>query len=388
MGQQFNSIDSVELIDRIYRTVTGETDWADVCNAISEALPFSGVIMHGFDTSVNYVFMAHSGTWETSYIDSYQEYFHTLSPWVDGHVQRPAGSVYCATDLEPDLAKNHPEFYYDWARPAGRGAGAAVKLFESAAAYGVITLDYELQRSQLYDSGSRRLLETLSPHLCRAIDLKRRLLRTGHADKSFTDLARGHPTPVFIVDSQCRIDWMNVSAQAALAQSRGITQNARGQLRFTESRDNMQLKELVAGATQPCAVHSLAAPATIPVTLTTELQQPNFVSVTPFTGNVSASDQLVNRLLGQKRKALITIIYTSDRHLPAVECVQSSLGITQAEARTVLALANNLSVRAISAQYDISEHTVRTQLKSVFSKTGCRRQSELVQLITTLTRLL
>ena len=59
-------------------------------------------------------------------------------------------------------------------------------------------------------------------------------------------------------------------------------------------------------------------------------------------------------------------------------------GLTPAEARLAIALSNGQSLRDIADQHALSKETVRTQLRTVFDKTGVHRQSELVRLVLSL----
>jgi DNA-binding CsgD family transcriptional regulator len=61
--------------------------------------------------------------------------------------------------------------------------------------------------------------------------------------------------------------------------------------------------------------------------------------------------------------------------------VQSLFDLTAAELTVAKGLAAGLSVRDIAFQNDRSVNTVRNQLSSILSKTGCTRQSELVILM-------
>lgn len=58
------------------------------------------------------------------------------------------------------------------------------------------------------------------------------------------------------------------------------------------------------------------------------------------------------------------------------------LGLTAAEARLTAKLVQGLSLTDAADALDITAHTARTQLKSIFAKTGVRRQSELLRLLT------
>jgi DNA-binding CsgD family transcriptional regulator len=58
-------------------------------------------------------------------------------------------------------------------------------------------------------------------------------------------------------------------------------------------------------------------------------------------------------------------------------------GLTRVEARLAARLANGQSVEEIANEFSVSLNTARTHLKSIFNKTGVRRQSELVALLLT-----
>ena len=53
-------------------------------------------------------------------------------------------------------------------------------------------------------------------------------------------------------------------------------------------------------------------------------------------------------------------------------------GLTRTEARIASLLANGRSIREIGDELELAYETVRSVVKSVFAKTGVRRQGELV----------
>ena len=55
--------------------------------------------------------------------------------------------------------------------------------------------------------------------------------------------------------------------------------------------------------------------------------------------------------------------------------------LTPTESKVAEALTHGLSVKQVSEKYRISNETVRTHLKSIFSKTGVNRQSQLVAVL-------
>jgi DNA-binding CsgD family transcriptional regulator len=66
---------------------------------------------------------------------------------------------------------------------------------------------------------------------------------------------------------------------------------------------------------------------------------------------------------------------------PPVELVQSLFDLTPAEARVARNLAAGGTAEEIASQSGVSLNTIRTQVRGVLEKTGCRRQAEVVALL-------
>lgn len=67
----------------------------------------------------------------------------------------------------------------------------------------------------------------------------------------------------------------------------------------------------------------------------------------------------------------------------AGQCFRELWGLTETEARVAAAVAQGVNTKTYAAAVGVSDNTVRSQLKSIFAKTGCRRQSDLVRLLWT-----
>lgn len=69
------------------------------------------------------------------------------------------------------------------------------------------------------------------------------------------------------------------------------------------------------------------------------------------------------------------------RTVPSVDLVQSLFDLTAAEARVARSLAAGDTVEDIASSGGVSRTTVRTQVRGVLEKTGCRRQAEVISLL-------
>jgi DNA-binding CsgD family transcriptional regulator len=76
------------------------------------------------------------------------------------------------------------------------------------------------------------------------------------------------------------------------------------------------------------------------------------------------------------------VIFINDplRHRrPDEAYLRATCGLTPAECRVALLLSDGHAPRVIAEMIGVTENTVRSQIKSIFSKTGVRRQSELIR---------
>ncbi|MEJ1421178.1 MAG: hypothetical protein Q2484_11565, partial [Candidatus Sedimenticola sp. (ex Thyasira tokunagai)] len=67
----------------------------------------------------------------------------------------------------------------------------------------------------------------------------------------------------------------------------------------------------------------------------------------------------------------------------SVDTIKLIYRFTSSEAQLVIGLVHGFTLAEIAKERDVTLHTVRAQLKSVFSKTGAKRQAELIKQILT-----
>ena len=87
-------------------------------------------------------------------------------------------------------------------------------------------------------------------------------------------------------------------------------------------------------------------------------------------------------MLGGAASVLVSIADPEARMALPAERLRELFGLTAAEARLTLSLRRGETLQAACERYDVSPHTVRVQLTSIFRKTQTNRQSELMSLMT------
>lgn len=82
--------------------------------------------------------------------------------------------------------------------------------------------------------------------------------------------------------------------------------------------------------------------------------------------------------------AIAVLVDPDARFAPALKTLQDNLDLTPAEARLAIALQAGNDLQSAAKQLNVAHETVRKQLRSMFSKTGLARQSDLIALLSNL----
>jgi DNA-binding CsgD family transcriptional regulator len=86
-----------------------------------------------------------------------------------------------------------------------------------------------------------------------------------------------------------------------------------------------------------------------------------------------SSDKLLG--LGVQAVAWIRITDPANNSLDPADTLRRRYGLTAAETRLVIALAKGDAPKQAAMRFHVSEHTIRSQLKSALGKTGTHRQT-------------
>ncbi|UZE48614.1 helix-turn-helix transcriptional regulator [Rhodopseudomonas sp. P2A-2r] len=267
------------------------------------------------------------------------------------------------TDLDKFTREelDNEKFYTDILRPGGLGWCVGTSIRAPSGDMLVLSVEKAFAKGPVPRETAEQL-DHLRPHLARAAVLAGRLgfdrARTAIATLEMIGL------PAAAVTRNGRLVAAN---PAFLTVSATVGVGARDQVQFT------------APAIQSMFVEALGKPVSlartgrsIPVAATSA-SPPLIVHVLPlrlagldvFTGAVS----------------IVFLTAITQQGSPAPELLQALFDLTPAEARIASMLIDGHSLSGISKLQNVSLNTVRTQLKSVFAKTGVDRQVDLVRLL-------
>ncbi|HEY3698962.1 MAG TPA: helix-turn-helix transcriptional regulator [Spongiibacteraceae bacterium] len=335
----------------------------------SPAVGDRGVILNqlrpqaGSDSAVS-VQLADQNDWA---VLAYREQFFALDPFVN----LPLGKVVTLRELMPDSELLQSEYYRHYLEPI------AIRhiLGADIGALGAFQARLRLGRApgeKPFDEEDKALCAMIVPHLERAIDIHARLNRMGSERDLFAGAVEQLAVGTILLDEHGKFLHANQLATQILDERDGI-QIANQQLELANNSQHREFKQAVQRAldnarnNRPAIVHAL------------RVQRP---SAKPDLGLMLRLVPQYQWAEGQHAPALA--IFISDPGQvgePSQQILAQLFGFTRAEAALAAQLNRGLSIQEAAAALQVSPHTARTQLKSIFAKTGVSRQAELVRLL-------
>jgi DNA-binding CsgD family transcriptional regulator len=259
----------------------------------------------------------------------------------------------------------------DWMAPQDMYGGLSCKL----ATDGPSSWFIDVQRGRRhpgFDGHDLQLMQTLAPHLARALQIARRTALAQLVSPRLANL----PCAMLAVDPRLHVLARNVAADEMLADGVGGLALAGGALVTTDPRHAARLRRLVADA---CADRPDAVPGRGGDLLISDGPVDTSTTLMISVGPAAASGVPVLAL----EPCAAVIIRRLSPQLPAhaADTIAGLFDLTPQEARVAVALAAGHSLKTIAEQGGIRLTTVRTHLARIFSKTGARQQSQLVAIL-------
>jgi len=267
------------------------------------------------------------------------------------------------------------EFYNDFWRRSGLGAERiAANLVVDKGAFASFVVQTPQHRDEV-DSDTVRVVETVVPHLIRAIGLQRRLRRLTHE----RDLARAAGgrlrVGAVLVDRHARVVATDAGGEAILRDGSRIALE-RGTLRCASADDTLKLHALVASCADTAMLETRGGVAAI---CRARSASGLHLEVIPYLGDRMDFD--FQMIAGSAPVAIVLIADPTRRQVAAREALQRRFGLTPAESAFALEILKGDGREAAAARLGISLSTARTHLSRIFEKVGVNRQAELVRVM-------
>ena len=282
----------------------------------------------------------------------------------------PLGHLVTDAEVMPAADWRDSAYYREWCAPhdvfhvmaanlrtrAGSTYGLRITRPESSPAFSAIETET-----------GRRLL----PHLRQALDA---YLSVNHDRKVSYLYGRAMArlmVGAIVLDDHGKVIECNAAASEILALQDGL-RLVGDQLEATYANDNRKLQQLVRNAM------SRSNSARVELTEATSINRPSGQLSWGLVVQAFSPDEWTE---GKHRPSVAVFVRdTEGKAHPPTRLAQELFHLTPAETALAIQLANGLSLEEAAEALNIRRNTARAHLRSIFSKTGVRRQTELVRL--------
>lgn len=220
-------------------------------------------------------------------------------------------------------------------------------------------------------------LQRLIPHLGRALDATVKLGHMADGTRQLSRVLQLMPNPALLLDFRGRITLANPSAEALLREKDGLAFNTDGGLRLAAALP-AETAALSRALRQALAVASgVGSELGGPLRLTRPSgAAPLLVLPVPLPSPAFAFWELL-----EQARVLVLIVDPSVKSRAAAVSMQTTFGLTPAEARVAVLIGSGLSGPEVAAMLRVSPSTVKTQLRHCFEKTGVHSQAGLARIL-------
>lgn len=298
---------------------------------------------------------------------TYLPYGHSMTPFVN----QPVDKVFTVEDLMTESEWRRMPYYQHWCAPVDvfHVMGADISTPDSG------KLRFRITRSEAapkFSALDRARCEALLPHLRRALHIHNLIDRSESLGALYSQAIGRLSVGTLVLDETGKVLEQNLIARELLAANDGL-KLVGGRLEASYPSDNRELQQLIRSA---FARHS-GDPLTVA----------SAMSVSRPSGQVNLGvvvEPVPSQEWAEGKGQPAVLVYIRDaagKSQASTAAAKQLFNLTPAETALAMELANGLSLEEAAEVLNIRRNTARAHLRSIFSKTGVRRQTELVRII-------
>lgn len=350
--------------------------WQQVVDALGQVLGtrICTQIM-GYDNSSKAAPLAYTSGYDPQILSLYEAEYYFENPYARQFDTMSVGKVTSAGQLcRPDVMTK-TGFYNDLLRPLEDiiyGGGAMLARDDSRMF--LFGGNMRAKDQEKYERQWLSLCAQLTPVFRQALEISRVISGLAFEKWAANQHKLGEQTAVLVVDTDLRVHYVSAQAERLLEKGELIKTGLSHQMMFTSRTAQSsvaQLARLQSGSRQPMSRSwNLATPGGEKWTCRAIGLQLGDLDRSPFGAFLNKSTTAI--LLALKAE-------TPDVEVGAM--VQAALGLSHVESEIALMLADGMTAAEVAEHRTVSIHTVRNQIKSALSKSGCRRQADLVKAV-------
>ncbi len=376
--------DLANCVGAIYQAGSGDGSWLEVGSRICRLIDAQRALLNlGGPNGPGNLLMPSDGSEA-----AYAAHFHMNDPYAAKARRDYAearsyhlGRAKLGADLVSENEFLRSEYYFDFARHHERRhmIGGMAGITEATP-----VLVFRDDAAGAFDETHVRLLQTLMPHVQRALEVRQRLA----LDERFVSMTRAAldalPVGVGIVDREMKIRFINDVARKYLAKpTSGLISTRSGPyassgiyLASMSREEAGGLRRVVSSATSGGAGGAMRVVS----------RDGSVVALTVAPAPQGLVNDVSEREAGSAREALALLILRplDRRMLPQADMLCEMFSFSRAEAEVALALTGGVSAEDVARRRGVSLMTVRSQIRSILGKSEAENLRDFEQTMATL----
>ena len=379
-GLSVSSIDSFSLLlSDLYEAAASPFLWERFLERFKNALSGTHVYMTAVPVQDGPLTLILEG-YSASDISAYTEYYRSVDLVLESGLQAAAEQgewIGTIDDRIPRAEFENTEIYNDYClkvdlyRQAGMGFGAAGPYSFSALA------TWRPRGSREFDANDLHLLRLLAPHFRQAVALSHRMGTLRTENQVLQSGLEASGMLLFALDSSGRIVSATRRTQL-LTQERDGLERAGGRLKASPPVLDRKLQGLIAGA---CATGSRRVKDNH-----LEAQSGGALLIPRSNGRKALQVFISPFRTAQAElpSGVAALVFISDPEIAQADrgtVLKELFGLSPVESRLTQLLLQGYEVKQVADSLSMSYEASRYHLKQIFRKTGTRRQSELMRLL-------
>ncbi|KAB2680066.1 helix-turn-helix transcriptional regulator [Brucella tritici] len=350
-----------ELIAAIYAALLGEQDWQRFLDRMNSVTPgaLSTLFFHDFRANAGAVAYVSGTEGRERALNDYEGYYSNLNPWMRRVAATPVGRGIIGEEIISRDEFNSSEYYSDYIRPNGLETGVGLTLFKDQNCYfllSTLTDDTDIDRNL----DRANVLTRIAPHLQRVF----RYYRSGEFHTAAIDFGKGIDMATglafMLVNEDLKVTKASAAAELALASGKVAGLDPLGRIRFVNPDTQSALRFLLVRQQDVRKTKVFNDPGS----------GVRFIRIGGSPAVEFFAGPMVAVLMGEGSAGRVS----------GLTQTAASYRLSPAETRVFVGVVNGLSLSDIADQSNVTRETVRSQLKSIFSKTGASSQMDLVRL--------
>ncbi|MDH4216277.1 MAG: hypothetical protein OEV23_05210 [Gallionella sp.] len=364
---------ALNLVGKVYDAALDENKWPPFLDAFAQAVGGCSSILRSTDlNNCSADFVASVG-YDDSWQESYRHHFVKVDCYNPTLNQYAIGTIISSDQHYDPTELRKSEYYNDYLVPQDKVHALGVLLHKDDKR-SLLLAAQRGKRSGAFGVEQARLMNTLAPHVTRAVQVHRKLssinVEREWALGALDQLRMG----VILTDCSGAPLFVNRAAEQMMAPDKGISL-CHGKLALNNPDETALLHRLIAVAAQRNNGAATGGEMRIALPRTIEFLQ---CQVMPVAPEISA------RMDKSLDSGCVAIFFSKPGSLQLLPKRLAALyGLTPAESRLAAKLAAFNSMEQSANELGVAIGTVRTQLAAVFTKTGATTQAELLMLLAT-----